>query len=329
MSFFLAICLIVFNVSIGVNVSFLIVEYALYLIIFFLLFKKGISISSILLSFVFVKGIFLTISEYYIFDRPNFVSLIEVFICLLVFYLIGMLIVNIIDLIDRTVTLNQSLKELEKEKNLKNALFKITHEVKNPIAVCKGYLQMIDYSDINKAKKYNEIIFSELNRTLDIMDNFSKYTKININLDIMDIDFLITDTLKSMASIFKIKNISVKYTENDEILINGDFERLKQVLINILKNSVEAMDNGGTIDISLKKMKKHVKIIIRDNGCGIDEDELSKVSELFYSTKDKGCGIGVSLSKEIIALHHGTLKYNSVKDCFTEVTVKLPLHTHV
>lgn len=320
----MALILILFNICIGTNPIFLIGEYFLYLIIFVFLFTKGVAISTILLTFVSIKGVFLTIYEYYVKGNTEIVTLLEIFICLVLFYLIGILVVNISSLIEKTVTLNQSLKELEKEKNLKNALFKITHEVKNPIAVCKGYLQMMDYTDIKKVKKYNDIILSELNRTLDIMDNFSQYTKIKVNLDIMDLDYLITDTIDSMSSIFRNKNIKVNYEENDEIFIMGDYFRLKQVFINVLKNSAEAMGNGGVIDINLKKLKKYIAISIKDNGCGISEDDLNKISELFYSSKEKGCGLGVNLSKEIINLHKGTIKYNSVLGEFTEVIIKLP-----
>ena len=184
---------------------------------------------------------------------------------------------------------------------------------------------MMDYDDTNKVKRYNEIILEELNRTLDIMDNFSEYTKINVNLDIMDLDYLISDIVNSLKMLFDSKNIDVNYMSNDEIFINGDYSRLKQVLINVLKNSVEAMSKGGKIDISLKSMKKQVLLSIKDNGCGMSKEELDKIDELFYSSKEKGCGIGVSLSKEIISLHKGSIKYKSILGVGTEVIIKLPL----
>lgn len=321
----LAIVLVILNVFFGINPIFTIGEYFIYLIIFVLLQKKGFEPKKVLMTFVFIKGIFLTINEYYVLNNNNFLTIIKIFICLLTFYLIGILTISIIDMIDKIVTINQTLKELEKEKNLKNSLFKITHEIKNPIAVCKGYLQMMNYDDMQKVQKYNEIIENELNRTLDIMDNFSSYTKIKINMDLMDLDYLITDTISSMSSIFKCKNIEVNYEENDEVLIKGDYDRLKQVLINMLKNSTEAIENNGKIDIKLKKSKKYVTICIKDNGSGMSEEELDKISELFYTSKEKGCGIGVSLSKEIINLHKGTIKYNSVLGEYTEVLIKLPL----
>ena len=161
----------------------------------------------------------MTIEQYYILENQALTTIIKVAIALIVFYLISTIVINIISKIEETISLNQTLKELEKEKNLKNSLFKITHEVKNPIAVCKGYLSMIDYTNKEKAKKYNEIILSEIDRALDIMDNFSEYTKINIKKDIMDLDSLITDTINSLNPIFKEKNIKVTYKYDDELYI--------------------------------------------------------------------------------------------------------------
>lgn len=323
----IAIILIIFNTIIGFSLVFLIFEYLIYLLIFLLLYKKGISVSTILIVFISIKGFFLTIYEYYVLDNNKVLTIIEIFVCLVVFYLVGVLILHIIGMVEKIVTINQSLKELEKEKQLKNSLFKLTHEIKNPIAVCKGYFQLMDYDDINKVKKYNTIIESELNRTLDIMDNFSEYNKIKVNFDIMDLDYLISDTVDSMSSFFKNNCVKVNYKESDEVYINGDYFRLKQVLINVFKNSVESMKNDGIIDIKLSASKRYARVYIRDNGCGMSPDELAKISELFYSSKEKGCGIGVTISKEIINLHKGTIKYESIKGKYTQVMIKLPLLT--
>ncbi len=321
----LALILIIFNIFMGFNLIFVIGEYCIYIILFLLLYKKGVTAHTILLTFVFIKGIFLTIYDYYIMLHDSISGLIQVFVCLIVFYLIGVIIISIINIIEKTVSINQTMKELEKEKNLKNSLFKITHEVKNPIAVCKGYLSMMDYDDIDKIKRYNDIVLEELNRTLDIMDNFSEYTKIKVNLDIMDLDYLISDTVNSLKMLFDNRNVKVNYVSKDEVFINGDYSRLKQVLINILKNSVEAISKYGKIDISLKLLKKYVLLSIKDNGCGMSNEELGKIDELFYSSKKKGCGIGVSLSKEIISLHNGSIKYKSDLGKGTEVVIKLPI----
>ena len=325
-SFLLAIAIIVFYFYHGYNLDVLLIEYLLYVLIFIIMSKKRKSYQLILSTFLFIKGVSLTIENFYLLENDNLLTLCKIFLSLMAFYLVALLIINIINILEKTISLNQTLKELEKEKNLKNSLFKITHEVKNPIAVCKGYLNMMDYDNIEKVKKYNEIIASEINRTLDIMDNFSEYTKIKINTDIMDVDSLITDTISNMKMYLESRNIKLNYNSSfDEILINGDYNRLKQVLINILKNSCEAIKENGQITINLTKGKKYVTIKIKDNGKGMTKEELLKMGQLFYSSKDKGCGIGVSLSMEIIKLHNGKLEYKSKLADYTEAIIRLPL----
>lgn len=323
----ISLILIIFNCSMGENTIITVLEYLFYILIFVVLTIKIKKQETIILTFTCIKGIVMTIEEYYISNNQNIETIIKIIISLTVFYLIGILVINIISKIEETISLNQTLKELEKEKNLKNSLFKITHEVKNPIAVCKGYLSMIDYDNKEKSQKYNEIILSEIDRALDIMDNFSQYTKISIKKDIMDIDYLINDTIDSLMPIFKTKSIKIEYKSVDEIYINGDYKRLKQVLINILKNSSEAIKTKGLIKISIKQNKKTVTIEIKDNGCGISKENLEKIGDLFYSSKQKGCGIGVALSKEIISQHNGELIYKSEENKYTKVIIKLPLDT--
>lgn len=322
----LAIVMIVFYFFHGYNLDVLLIEYMVYLLIFIIMNKKKKSYNYILLTFLFIKGVSLTIENFYLIGNDNAVTLCKIFLSLIAFYLIGVLVISIINIFEKTISLNQTLKELEREKNLKNSLFKITHEVKNPIAVCKGYLAMMDYDDIDKVKRYNSIIQDEIDRTLDIMDNFSEYTKIKINTDIMDVDSLIQDTISSMKMYLENCDVKINYNfdDKDEILINGDYNRLKQVIINMLKNSCEAIEGDGKINITLKKSKRYVIIKLKDNGKGMTEEELEKIGQLFYSSKDKGCGIGVSLSSEIIRLHQGELKYKSVLGEYTEAIIKLP-----
>lgn len=326
-SIIIAIILIGFNTLIGNDLIITIIEYLFYIIIFVILIKKIKSPNKVILTFTSIKGISLTIEQYYILGNESILTLLKVGISLIVFYLISTIVINIINKIEETISLNQTLKELEKEKSLKNSLFKITHEVKNPLAVCKGYLSMIDYHNIEKSKQYNEIILNEIDRALDIMDNFSKYTKINIKKEIMDIDSLITDTINSLNPILKEKNIKTIYTYDDELYIEGDYKRLKQVLINIIKNSIEAIKKDGLITINLKKQRKNIVLEIIDNGTGIPKEDLEKIGNLFYTSKEKGCGIGVALSKEIITQHNGTLTYKSKEKQYTKVIIKLPLNT--
>ena len=104
----------------------------------------------------------------------------------------------------------------------------------------------------------------------------------------------------------------------------GDYERLKQVIINLLKNSLEAITTSGNIQMSTNIYKKHIDIIVEDNGKGMSDEELSKLKEMFYTTKSNGTGLGVALSNEIIKAHHGELTYISELNKGTKAIIRLP-----
>ena len=113
---------------------------------------------------------------------------------------------------------------------------------------------------------------------------------------------------------------------DDEVYIKGDYNRLSQVLINIVKNSIEAINKeNGVIKIKNYINKKYIIIVIEDNGYGISKKNLKKIKEPFYTTKNRGTGLGVSLSDEIIKAHGGTLTYVSKENIGTKVIIKLPL----
>ena len=107
--------------------------------------------------------------------------------------------------------------------------------------------------------------------------------------------------------------------------INGDYDRLKQVFVNVIKNSVESVGNDGIIEIEVKKNNKEVMITISDNGSGMTVDELANIKEMFYTTKKNGTGIGVALSNEIVLAHNGKMEYDSIKNVGTRCMITLPI----
>lgn len=200
------------------------------------------------------------------------------------------------------------LREFEEKNNDDTIIFQIAHEVKNPIAVCKGYLDMLDTTKKDKINKYIPIIKSEMNRALTIMDAFLNLKRLTVQKDIMDLYMLIEDVDATMQSILSSKNVLLEIpTIDGELLIDGDYERLKQVFINLIKNAYEA--NANKIKIDVRTKRDYIEVDIIDNGDGISTKNLKKIGQLFYTTKIKGTGIGVNMSKEIIKLHQGTIKY--------------------
>ena len=96
------------------------------------------------------------------------------------------------------------------------------------------------------------------------------------------------------------------------------------MLINVLKNSVEAIENKGQIEISSNIYKKYIDIIVEDDGLGMNEEALKQLKTMFFTTKKDGSGLGVCLSNEIVKAHNGELIYTSKEGVGTKVTIRLP-----
>ncbi len=325
------ILIIYFAKHTHIDIIYLIIEYAIYFITYRYLYSKKATSISVLTTFVVIKSFIMSLEMFLIFSpESNYViNFMLIFSIMTIFTFIGYLILYFLNKGEEIIDLNDVVSKLEKEKKLRESLFKITHEIKNPIAVCKGYLDMIDYKDTDKVERYIPIIKDEISRTLILMDDFLDYTKIQVEKDITDLYLLLEDTYKIVTPLFKKNQIklTLNIDDDDDVYMNLDYNRLKQVLVNLLKNSIEAKDSHKKNNyVSIDTIKKNDEIIIRikDNGIGMDTKSLEKVDEMFYTTKEKGTGLGVALSKEIISQHGGDIKYSSVKGKYTIVDIILP-----
>jgi len=108
--------------------------------------------------------------------------------------------------------------------------------------------------------------------------------------------------------------------------IFGDAMQLKQVFINLVKNAADAMPNGGDVDIKISHDEESgmIDIIVKDAGCGMDEDSIKNIFTPFYTTKIKGVGIGLSVAEKIVRNHGGQISVESRRDAGTQFTVSLP-----
>ena len=319
-------------VIIGVNNNFsiiiglLILKYLCYFSIYLLGVKRNIKDNTFIVVIVVLQGFFLSFEYFLEFSNSNLFTIMEIFVMMILFYLLPFFLLYLFKLGDNITRLHLTVSELEKDKQLKNSLFKITHEVKNPIAVCKGYLDMLDVYDVDKASKYIPIIRSELSRAMDIMNDFMEFSKIKIDKEIIDINVLLEDIEDEFKLLINSRNIEFRcILTKDEVYIEGDYNRLKQVFVNLVKNSLEAINDSGLIVIRARIFKEMYYIEISDNGSGMDMDTLLRVKEMFFTTKVSGSGLGVSLSNEIIKAHCGSIDYSSKVGIGTKVVVKLPV----
>ncbi len=303
-------------------------EYIIYFIIYILKEKKKMKEQFFIPLFLVIKAIFF---GYFLF-QSYYESMVWKELIIEIFSMVYLLVaVTYISVLlfqkgQDILKLHMTIKELEKEKQIRMSLFQITHEIKNPIAVCKGYLDMFDINNPEHSQKYIPILKEEIARTLILLQDFLSINKIKIEKDILDMNMLLEEILTSLGPLFKEKMVEV--TSNiidDEIYMNGDYNRLKQVFINLLKNSIEAMTNDKKhkLRIEVNDLKNEVEVKVIDNGVGINEENLKKITNPFFSTKQTGTGLGIYLSNEIVKAHNGKINFESSKKG-TTVTVKLP-----
>lgn len=303
-----------------------IIKYISYLTLYLCTKKKRLSSDSFILSIAALQGFFLSFEYFFTEIDVTLKEFIMLLIIVFIYYFITFTVLYLFKFIEKIESLNSTIKLLEKDKQIKDALFKLTHEIKNPLAVCKGYLDMINLDNKEKSTKYISIMKQEINRSLNIISDFVEYNKIKVIKEQIDLNMLLEDVYDSFKILVNANNIKLVYDDQnkDDIYIMGDYERLKQVLINLLKNSLESIENKGKIQIYIKSHKKFIDIVVEDTGKGMDEEVQSKLLEMFYTTKNNGTGIGVALSNEIIKAHNGKLLYKSEINKGTKATIRLP-----
>ena len=184
-------------------------------------------------------------------------------------------------------------------------------------------------SENKKTKDYIPIVKKEIDRTLTLLEDFLSMNHIKIQKEVIDLNVLLEDIEEHFKLILKEKNIHFEcQTMDDEEYIYADYNRLLQVFINLIKNSVESFEKRKDryLKITLKLHKKQVLISIEDNGIGMKEETLQKIKNPFFTTKTRGTGLGVSLSNQIIEAHEGHLEYDSVYGEGTTVKLDFPLY---
>ena len=321
--------IIYYNYYFHFNIILLVIEHILYYLISRLLENKKYSVENFINSFIVIKfmSFIFTIILVHDFPMAYGYKISDFLILMIAFYIFSHFTVYLFKRVEDILSLHVQIKELHHEKDIASSLFHITHEIKNPIAVCKGYLDMFDVENINHSIKYVPILKQEINRVLILLEDFLSINKIKINKDIIDINVLLEDMIKSFYPILRSRNIIGNFSVDDEELyISADYNRLSQVLVNMIKNSMESIpdDRNGIISLYLKKGLGNIKIYIEDNGVGMARETLEKIKEPFNTTKKEGNGLGVYLSNEIIQAHNGTIKYFSKENKGTKVVIMLP-----
>jgi two-component system sporulation sensor kinase A len=202
----------------------------------------------------------------------------------------------------------------------------IAHEIRNPLTAIKGFVQLMK-SGVAQKDQYYDIISSELNRIEMILSELLMLAKPHeSSFQQTNIIQLFSDVICLLETQAILHNIRIELTSslNSQSVI-CDENQLKQVFINFIKNSIEAMPNGGMIHIIVEESSdRQIRLIFKDEGCGIPEELIDRLGNPFVTTKENGTGLGLMVSYKIIENHNGTISIESKENEGTTLTIELP-----
>jgi signal transduction histidine kinase len=212
----------------------------------------------------------------------------------------------------------QQLAQAEKLAALGQLSAAIAHEVNNPLGIIKNYLVILSQSmkKTDKGWSHLKVVKEEVDRIARIIKQLLDfYHPKSENKTLTDIGFLLEDTLSFVEEQFSKNKIRIaKKTASNLPMVEVFPDELRQVFLNLLMNSRDSMPKGGKIEVSARLKKDRLEIEFKDTGSGIEEKDLQHIFEPFYTTKDKGSGLGLWISNEIIKRHGGEIKVKNRED---------------
>jgi signal transduction histidine kinase len=223
----------------------------------------------------------------------------------------------------------RQIQQMEKLSVVGELAAGIAHEIRNPLTSLKGFAKIVKESvETPKLVQYLDIMLEEMDRINGIVNEFMFISKPyeNVKFQPVNLNKLIQQCILFMEPQALLKSISIDLHFDKETIVVCDANQIKQVLINLLQNAIEATDNSGhQIEVTLDEAcENNIRIIIKDKGCGISESRHKKLFEPFYSTKEKGTGLGLITCKRIIDLHQGSIDIESKQGEGTIIKVILP-----
>lgn len=215
----------------------------------------------------------------------------------------------------------------------------VSHELRTPLAVIKSDSEVALKNSKATAAELRDVLESnleEIDRMSQITENLLKLSRIETvkekaSFSKIGLGELVTDVASRMKSRISQRGISIEIERADSGKILGNWDDLVSVISNLIQNGVDYNKQGGIVRVSVENNKNEMRLVVRDNGLGISEDDLPHVFERFYkadkshSRNFSSSGIGLSIVKEIVDKHGGSIKIESVLDKGTKIIVSFPL----
>ncbi|MFC6038732.1 ATP-binding protein [Paenisporosarcina macmurdoensis] len=217
------------------------------------------------------------------------------------------------------------LRQSEKMSVLGELAAGIAHEIRNPLTTIKGFMQMGQEKTI-KLDQHIDVLVDEIDRINTIVNELLVIAKpTDVIFSKKNINTIVSEVVQLLSIEAALQSTQLNVIEQDQFHTYCNDSKLKQVFMNIIKNALEAISTEGEVTITIyDKNEDHFAIKFEDNGCGIEESRLKHIGEPFYSVKEKGIGLGMTVCFRIIESHKGSIHIKSQVNVGTSVEVLLP-----
>ncbi|WP_416827047.1 ATP-binding protein [Ectobacillus polymachus] len=291
--------------------------------------NKKIVISFFLASFYALIHIFVNVWQLNIEigSLPNKAHLYAFFLVAAVTMAITMTFhVYVTEYLNDNAMLRIEMIKSEKLNIISELAASVAHEVRNPLTVVRGFLQLLEGSEVNKNKEYMQLVLTELDRAEGIISDYLNLARPQIE---EKKPILLSSQLMEMTTLmstFATMNGVILQVEIEENLYTiGDKAKLKQAIMNIVKNGIESIQQkNGYLKINAYKQENEIIILVKDSGVGMSKEQLARLGQPYYSLKEKGTGLGLMVTFRIIQSHNGKILYTSEIGKGTEAMISLP-----
>ncbi|SEM82023.1 sensor histidine kinase [Lihuaxuella thermophila] len=217
-------------------------------------------------------------------------------------------------------------RHLEKLSAVGQLAAGLAHEIRNPLTSIRGFVQ-ISAAESEAVKKWESIILPEIDRINELLKQFLNLSETRPSRFIrFSLDQLMNDVLSLLQpKSFLMGHELVAHAPSDPVELEADPEQIKQVLINLIQNGLEALSEKGKVEVRWKEFRGRVSIRVQDNGNGIKPEHMSRIFEPFFTTKGEGTGMGLSICHRIIMEHGGQIHVTSQPGRGTTFCIHLPV----
>ncbi|MGH0428459.1 sporulation sensor histidine kinase KinB [Bacillus mycoides] len=234
--------------------------------------------------------------------------------------------VYLTEYLNENAILRTEMQKSEKLNIVSELAASVAHEVRNPLTVVRGFIQLLESTEDVKNKDYMRLVLAELDRAEQIISDYLNLARPQIEKkEHICLSAQLIEMTTLMSSFAAMQGVYLQVEISESLYTIGDKTKLKQAIMNVVKNGIEAIQgNKGYLKVTAVQKDEIIVIKVKDSGVGMTKEQLTRLGQPYYSLKEKGTGLGLMVTFSILQAHNGTLEYKSESGKGTEAIIILP-----